>query len=150
MKIKQPEIRRARIEIIPMIDTIFFLLVFFMITWIAMVKMNGMGTLLPRPATAGAKAPASVTLSLAASGQYYIDSHRATEAGWAEILRQRLAAKPDSLVVINIAPVQKTQALISVLDSVNHIIEDMHSHAQVLIATPRIGTTGPEPPDAQK
>ena len=32
MKFPPREVKRARIEIIPMIDTIFFLLVFFMIT----------------------------------------------------------------------------------------------------------------------
>ena len=37
--------RKARIEIIPMIDTIFFLLVFFMFTSLSMVQMKGMGVL---------------------------------------------------------------------------------------------------------
>ena len=35
MRLTRPEPKKARIEIIPMIDTIFFLLVFFMLTSLA-------------------------------------------------------------------------------------------------------------------
>ncbi|NBU22112.1 biopolymer transporter ExbD, partial [bacterium] len=38
MKIRQRPVKRARIEIIPMIDVIFFLLVFFMISSMAMTR----------------------------------------------------------------------------------------------------------------
>ena len=49
MKIPPPEFRKARIEIIPMIDTIFFLLVFFMFSTLSMVKMKGLDVSAPRP-----------------------------------------------------------------------------------------------------
>ena len=42
MQIRQRPIKRARIEIIPMIDVIFFLLVFFMVSSLAMTKINSM------------------------------------------------------------------------------------------------------------
>jgi biopolymer transport protein ExbD len=144
MRMKQPELRKARIEIIPMIDTIFFLLVFFMVTWLTMVKMNGLQMLLPRRTLGTAKPPFSVVLSLSPSGKYYLDSRPAEAGLWAAHLRQRLEAHPNSVVVVNVAAAQKTQTLISLLDSVNHVIADSHSHAQVLIATPRVVPTGQE------
>ena len=48
MKFPTREMKRARIEIIPMIDTIFFLLVFFMITSLTMVRMKAMSVALPK------------------------------------------------------------------------------------------------------
>ncbi|MGZ8427379.1 MAG: ExbD/TolR family protein, partial [Candidatus Binatia bacterium] len=42
MRIQRRSIKKARIEIIPMIDTIFFLLVFFMISTLSMTQFNGM------------------------------------------------------------------------------------------------------------
>ena len=138
MRMKQPELRKARIEIIPMIDTIFFLLVFFMVTWLTMVKMNGLDMILPRRTPGTAKPPYSVVLSLSPSGKYYLDSRLAESSLWTTRLRERLAAHPNSVVVINVAAAQKTQTLIALLDAVNHVIADSHSHAQVLIATPRV------------
>ena len=48
MKLPRTEMKKARIEIIPMIDTIFFLLVFFMITSLSMVPMSAHQVNLPR------------------------------------------------------------------------------------------------------
>ena len=48
MKISGYQPKRARIEIIPMIDTIFFLLVFFMIASLAMTTAKGMPVNLPK------------------------------------------------------------------------------------------------------
>ena len=54
MRLRRPETKKARIEIIPMIDTVFFLLVFFMIASLAMTKMTGMPVQLHSAFTRGA------------------------------------------------------------------------------------------------
>jgi biopolymer transport protein ExbD len=43
--------KKARIEIIPMIDTIFFLLVFFMISALSMSRFTGVQVNLPKAAS---------------------------------------------------------------------------------------------------
>jgi biopolymer transport protein ExbD len=48
MQIRQRPVKRARIEIIPMIDVIFFLLVFFMVSSLAMTKINSLPVALPK------------------------------------------------------------------------------------------------------
>ena len=144
MRMQQPQLRKARIEIIPMIDTIFFLLVFFMVTWLTMVKMNGLSMILPRHASGTAKPPFSVTLSLSPSGSYYLDSRPTQAAVWEARLRAKLESHPNAVVVVNVAAAQKTQTLISLLDSVNQVITDSHSRAQVLVATPRVVPSGQE------
>jgi len=133
MKFVAPEMRRARIEIVPMIDTIFFLLVFFMITWLAMVKMNGLTLNIPRQNKTTAAAPHVIALSVSADGKFYVNA-KSTSA-WAKSLQARLLAHPGSIVAINVAPTQKTQTLITVVDSVNGIIADSHAQASVVIAT---------------
>lgn len=135
MKLEAPEMRRARIEIVPMIDTIFFLLVFFMITWLAMVKMNGLTLNVPRQIKSTAAAPYVVDLSVSGDGKFYVNTHSSTT--WPAALKTQILNHPGCIVVINVAPTQKTQTLISVVDSVNGIITDSHARASVLIATPK-------------
>ena len=138
MRMQSPELKKARIEIIPMIDTIFFLLVFFMVTWLTMVKMNGLPLNLPRRTQASGRPPVSVTLSLSPGGTYYLDSHPVGAATWQRTLGERLKAHPNSVVVLNMAANQKAQTLISLMDAVNHVIAGTQTHAQILIATPRV------------
>ncbi len=147
---KPPEMRKARIEIIPMIDTIFFLLVFFMVTWLTMVKMNGLRMNLPRRTQASSRPPYSLTLSLSPTGAYYLDSRPAAADAWEARLRRRLEAHPNAVVVVNVAAAQKTQTLISLLDSVNRVVEASHSHAQVLVATPQAGASKKEDAHAKQ
>ena len=51
MRLARRTIKKARIEIIPMIDTIFFLLVFFMISTLSMSRYSGLPVNLPKAAT---------------------------------------------------------------------------------------------------
>ena len=51
MRMQRRSIKKARIEIIPMIDTIFFLLVFFMISTLSMTQFKGMPVNLPKAAS---------------------------------------------------------------------------------------------------
>jgi biopolymer transport protein ExbD len=149
MRLPQPEMRRGRIEIIPMIDTIFFLLVFFMITWLTMTHMKGMNVSLPRQTKAGGKAPSSVMVSLSPQGGYYLDKRPVAQGVWKERLTKSLIAHPNSVVVLNVASTQKTQTLIELMDEVNGIIAASHTHAEVLIATPRTGKPDTSKNDAE-
>ena len=51
MRIQRRSSKKARIEIIPIIDTIFFLLVFFMISTLSMSQFKGMPVNLPKAAS---------------------------------------------------------------------------------------------------
>jgi biopolymer transport protein ExbD len=100
---KRFEPRKARIELIPMIDTMVFLLVFFMIASLAMAKQKGMPVSLPgaKSAPKATWADRAVVITESAQGVLYIDKKQikrdALEASLAEILK----AKKDSVVVVN-------------------------------------------------
>ncbi len=73
MRIQRRSIKKARIEIIPMIDTIFFLLVFFMISTLSMSQFKGMPVNLPKAAS-GQQAPAeSAAITIDKEGRLFLN-----------------------------------------------------------------------------
>ena len=76
VKLRAYQPKKARIEIIPMIDTIFFLLVFFMIASLAMTTAKGMPVNLPKASAATERPVVKVVLTLTQSGSYYVDKQR--------------------------------------------------------------------------
>src|SRR4051794_2179724 len=113
MRVPRPEMRKARIEIIPMIDTIFFLLVFFMMATLSMAKMNGMALTMPRDSRTAPKAASQLVLAVSPRGHYYVNASRTDSSTLPDAIRAHLKANPGAVVVVNVAPNQKTQALIS-------------------------------------
>ena len=101
MKLRAYQPKRARIEIIPMIDTIFFLLVFFMIASLAMTTQKGMPVNLPKASAATERPVVKVVLTLASSGVYYIDKTPIDFRGIRDTLARRLKENPGAVVVIN-------------------------------------------------
>lgn len=71
MKLPASAKKKARIEIIPMIDTMFFLLVFFMIATLSMTIQHGMPVNLPTAESATDKVPEQVSLTLTHEGALY-------------------------------------------------------------------------------
>jgi biopolymer transport protein ExbD len=138
VRFKQPELRKARIEIVPMIDTIFFLLVFFMITWVSLVKISGLDLAVPRGNTSTQQIQGAPTLSLSPQGRYYLNGNPTTENTWQDQLRSQLMATPQTVVVLTVAPNQSTQTLISLLDTVKMVVTEAHSSAKIVIATKRV------------
>lgn len=65
MQFKQrKQLKRTRIEIIPMIDTMFFLLVFFMLSSLALVRQNSIQVNLPKASTAKKQNPVDLTVTI--------------------------------------------------------------------------------------
>lgn len=101
MRIPRESPKKARIEIIPMIDTIFFLLVFFMISTLSMAQYRGMPVNLPKAAS-GRQAPAeSAAITIDKEGRLFLDKEPVDKARLADRLRRQLAQNTDLLVVIN-------------------------------------------------
>ncbi|MGH7795867.1 MAG: ExbD/TolR family protein [Candidatus Binatia bacterium] len=101
MRIQRRNIKKARIEIIPMIDTIFFLLVFFMISTLSMAQYRGMPVNLPKAAS-GQQAPAqSAAITIDKQARLFLNKQAVDKAELGELLRQQLAKNADLLVVIN-------------------------------------------------
>ncbi len=101
MRIQRRAAKKARIEIIPMIDTIFFLLVFFMISTLSMAQYRGMPVNLPKAAS-GQQAPAeSAAITIDKESRIFLNKEEVDQASLGVLLRQQLAENADLLVVIN-------------------------------------------------
>ncbi len=73
MKLRRQQPKKARIEIIPMIDTMFFLLVFFMVATLSMTMQRGLPVNLPHAATAQDELRQVVILTLTKEGKLLFD-----------------------------------------------------------------------------
>ena len=102
MKLPRQEMKRARIEIIPMIDTIFFLLVFFMIASLSMIPMSAHRVDLPSSQTADLKPVEKVVVTISKEGDYYVDKDKVASAvDIKPLVAARLAQNPHLIVVLN-------------------------------------------------
>jgi biopolymer transport protein ExbD len=91
--------RRGRIEIIPMIDVMFFLLATFMLASLSLQNLHSLAVNLPRGQAPPLQATRSVTLTVTREGELLLDRTVITLDTIAAELRPRLAATGASVVV---------------------------------------------------
>ena len=101
MKIRQRPVKKARIEIIPMIDVIFFLLVFFMISSLAMTRMNSMPVALPQTSTAPEALKQEIILTIQANGTLYVNKAQATLESLGSLLAYEMKDNVQGVVIVN-------------------------------------------------
>ena len=110
------EARKARIEIIPMIDIMFFLLVFFIMITLHMIPNAGLRTQLPSSATSQALPPPQVTVTLATDGSLSVDGRTLSLAQLTTLLAAR-ADVAHTVVTIAGSKEAQIQHLVSVMDA---------------------------------
>jgi biopolymer transport protein ExbD len=93
--------KKARIEIIPMIDTVFFLLVFFMISALSMSRFTGVQVNLPKAASGTQPLTETIVISLSAVEQLFFNKTPVPRESLESSLQAELAKNPELLVVIN-------------------------------------------------
>jgi biopolymer transport protein ExbD len=84
-----------------MIDTIFFLLVFFMISTLSMARYSGLPVNLPKAATGQQTPGESAAVTISSDGKVSIDKQAVARDRIGAVLRERLARVPELLVLIN-------------------------------------------------
>lgn len=83
------ETRKARIEIIPMIDIMLFLLVFFAMLTLRMIPSSGQVTKLPTSSTATPIASPKLLVEIRQTGELLVEGRTISPAGITELLKQR-------------------------------------------------------------
>ena len=93
---------RARIEIIPLIDIMFFLLATFVIVSLSMVKNQGVEVQLPTAETGSPQVrDQSVTISITEGGELYLDKEAIALDALRDRLRSLQRADPELTVFLN-------------------------------------------------
>src|SRR5580704_16935120 len=101
MQLRQRPIKRARIEIIPMIDVIFFLLVFFMVSSLAMTKINSLPVALPKTSSSPEAIKQNVILTVKNDGTIFVNKSPATLDSVGQQLAYEMHDNPQDTVVVN-------------------------------------------------
>jgi biopolymer transport protein ExbD len=110
--------RASRIEIIPMIDVMMFLLVFFVLVSMNVIPATGLRTALPKSSqTQDLKAKRNAIVTLARTGELQLDGRSVTIVDLPG--RLRALQRPDEklFVVINGDQATELQLLIDVMDA---------------------------------
>jgi biopolymer transport protein ExbD len=100
MKLKRARsYRRGRIEIIPMIDVMFFLLVTFMLASLSMQSLNALKVDLPQGEAAAMQHKEPVTLTVTKDAHLFLDKTAVTLDNLAFVLKPMLPASDHGVVV---------------------------------------------------
>lgn len=106
--------KKARIEIIPMIDIMFFLLVFFIMITLHMIPSTGISSSLAKSSTATALDQPKLIVNVDAAGNIDVDGKKTSLEQLTAMLRQ----KGDHTVVTIIAnATTSTQSLMHAMDA---------------------------------
>lgn len=114
--------RRARIEIIPLIDIVFFLLATFVMVSMSMVKNQGIAVRLP---TAGSSESlpreSAVTVSVDQNGDLFLNKVAITLPDLVTELQRRKDQFPELRVFINADGNARFQGVVSILDETRQL-----------------------------
>jgi biopolymer transport protein ExbD len=120
-----------------MIDTIFFLLVFFMITSLSMVQMSAKKVALPISTTANSKPVTKVVLTVDDKGAFFVD--RSEPLSYTQVLpllQEKVAENPHVVVVINCDRTQNVEQFEYALN----IAKQANPESLMIATTPKTAT----------
>jgi biopolymer transport protein ExbD len=121
MQIRQRPVKRARIEIIPMIDVIFFLLVFFMVSSLAMTKINSVPVALPKTSASPQAIKQDIILSLKKDGSIFVNKSPATLDNVGTQLVAEMHGHAQDVVVVNADEGVNYGVVVRVMDKARQI-----------------------------
>ena len=145
--------RKARIEIIPLIDIMFFLLASFMLVSMSMIRLAGVKMNLPQAATAQQEAkPDFIPISISPSGDVLWDKAQKpiTKEQIVDLVKPLYAANKDLRIYINADRDASHGMVIDVLDRVRQAGVTKVSFAIKPGALPQKDGSVPAPESAPK
>jgi biopolymer transport protein ExbD len=116
MRVPRKEQPKARIEIIPMIDVIFFLLVFFMISTLSMTINRGLPVNLPTAASSQKDLRENLNLTVMQDGTIFLNKELITLQDLGPRVKTALAAEPELMVILNADGDVRHQSVVEAMD----------------------------------
>jgi biopolymer transport protein ExbD len=114
--------KRARIEIIPLIDIVFFLLATFVMVSMSMVRNQGIPVNLPQASSGAAiERKSTATVTIAESAALYLDKQNVTIGELKDRLTALWTADPDLRVVIQGDKNALLGSAVTVLDEIRNL-----------------------------
>jgi biopolymer transport protein ExbD len=115
--------RKARIEIVPLIDVVFFLLATFVMVSLSMTRSQGMQVQLPSASTGQVQdsSEKALTLTVMETGEIFYNKEKITVAQLPFKLQSYKAASKDPKLVVNAASDADFKQVVAVLDEARKI-----------------------------
>jgi len=101
MRLKEQPARRGRIEMIPLIDVVFLLLIFFIYTMLSMTIHKGIPVLLPQAKTAPIDRETYLTISITRDHRIFLDEREIPVDGLLQELVEARKEQPHVRVFIS-------------------------------------------------
>lgn len=117
---EEPE-EEFELNIVPMIDVIFAILTFFIISSLFLTRSESLPVNLPTAATAEAQERARIAVTIEASGNIFLNQTPIALEDLQGSVRQLIAAVGDSVVVINADEAVNHGRVIAVMDQLREI-----------------------------
>ncbi|MFS8860395.1 ExbD/TolR family protein [Synechococcus sp. B60.1] len=125
MRIPEENFRPAEINIVPLIDVIFSILVFFVIASLVLTRSEALEVNLPEASTAEARRQPDVTVSITAEGQIAVNQEKIADlSALLPAVERILAEKPAEgrrLVVINADLALSHGKVVEVMDTLQRL-----------------------------
>jgi biopolymer transport protein ExbD len=118
MRVPRQKSDKARIEIIPMIDIIFFLLVFFMVSTLSMTINRGLPVNLPKAASSQKDLRENFNITVMQDGTIFLNKEPTTLAALGQQVKAGLDKEPELAVTINADDQSLHGAIVAVMDEV--------------------------------
>lgn len=118
MKIALPERRKSRIEMLPLIDIVFLLLVFFIYAMLSMAVHRGLPVVLPTSSTAKIDKHLILSVTVRADGSIFLDKQRVSLEDLSESLRKAARNRKETGVLLFADRAVPYQELFRVLDQI--------------------------------
>ena len=101
MKIKRRQLKKPRVEMLPLIDSVFLILVFFIYAFLSMTVHRGLPVDLPTASSAVLDKKDYISVTVDSRNQLYLNKEEITLSDLNGRLRRVAAATPDVHVYIN-------------------------------------------------
>ncbi len=108
--------RKPRIDIVPMVDVMTFLIVFFMLFTTFRTNPAGLDIKLPRAQTATAQTTSTTIVTIDKAGNVYLGDKKTSLDNLRLTINQRIQKNPNEIVVIRADSSTSYQKLVDVMD----------------------------------
>ncbi|MEO0012805.1 MAG: hypothetical protein RLZZ535_1194 [Cyanobacteriota bacterium] len=118
--INEPE-ENFEINIVPMIDVIFAILAFFMVSSLSLTRSQGLPVNLPSAQTSEPKQTAQINVTIETDGDIFVDREPIELAQLKGTLTEKIAPNSDSLVIINADEKVEHGQVVKVMDRLRQV-----------------------------
>ncbi|MBD2439499.1 biopolymer transporter ExbD [Nostoc sp. FACHB-110] len=111
----------AQINIVPMIDVIFAILTFFIMSTLYLTRSEGLPVNLPQASTAKTERPAQVTVTINSAGELFLNKEAVSLEQLEARVRQKVEPQQQLMVVLNADEAVNHGKVVAVMDKIRRI-----------------------------